>query len=171
MRLFVVVAALLMFLAAPAGAGDAPRVPAVGALIPAAAERALTCRDFRNRVVRNVEIHDLGDAGRAQFVYGQGPVIMLDPELLGTLPPDLQMFFKLHECGHHVLGHLVAPTGKSEMEADCWAIHKGRETGIFTRDDVDKWRPYFANSLGSSFGHLPGPQRVEFLLGCFDEPQ
>ena len=171
MRLFVVVAALLMFLAAPAGAGDAPRAPAVGALIPSAAGRALTCRDFRNRVVRTVEIHDLGDAGRAQFVYGQGPVIMLDPELLGKLPPDLQMFFKLHECGHHVLGHLVAPTDKSEKEADCWAIHKGRETGIFTRDDVDKWRPYFANSLGSSFGHLPGPQRVEFLLGCFDEPE
>lgn len=171
MRLFVVLAGLLMFLTGPAGAADSLPDPTPNAIVPPAADQALACRDFRNRVVHTVEVHALGDAGRAEFVYGQGPVIMIDPELMGMLPANLQMFFKLHECGHHVLGHLFAPTDKSEMEADCWAIHKGRETGIFTRADIDKWRPFFANSVGSNFGHLPGPQRVEFLLGCFDEPE
>jgi hypothetical protein len=135
-------------------------------LPPAADKSAVTCRDFRNRMVRTVEVQELGDAGRAEFVEG-GPVIMLDPVLLGGLPANLQVFFKLHECAHHVLGHLFAPTSESEKEADCWAIKQERKRGL-TQDDIVAWKPHFAASKGSNFGHLPGPQRIEFLLACLD---
>ena len=130
---------------------------------------AFKCRDFRNLTVRLVEVKQLGDVGRAEHIEGSGPVIMVDPEILSGLPPQLQLFFKLHECGHHVMGHLFAPTNKSEKEADCWAIQKGRERAAFTKEDLISWKPYFANSRGDDFGHMPGPQRVEYLLGCFDE--
>ncbi len=134
---------------------------------PAQEGSAITCRDFRNRPVRMMDVADLGDAGRAEFVQGN-PVIMLDPVLLGKLPESLQMFFKLHECGHHVLGHIFAPTDASEKEADCWAIKQGHQLGLFAHTDVAGWLPYFAASRGSPFGHLPGPQRVEFLVACFE---
>lgn len=140
-------------------------------LAPAAASARdgdLKCRDFRNRTVRVVEIPALGDAGRAEFVQGS-PIIMLDPVLMATLPSKLQTFFKLHECAHHTLGHLFAPTAKSEKEADCWAVQEGRKRAGFVKEDIIAWKPFFAMSRGDAFGHMPGPQRVEFLLGCFDE--
>lgn len=131
-------------------------------------EAVSKCRDFRNRTVHLVEIPALGDVGRAEFIQGS-PVIMLDPALIATLPAKLQVFFKLHECAHHTLGHLFAPTYKSEKEADCWAVKEGRKRTGLTQDDIIAWKPYFAQSRGDPFGHMPGPQRVEFLLGCFDE--
>ena len=126
------------------------------------------CRDFRNRPVRTLDVAALGDVGRAEFIEGF-PVIMLDPAVMEKLPASLQTFFILHECAHHVLGHLFAPTVESEKEADCWAIHEGRKRKTFSHDDVLAWKPHFAASLGSKMGHLPGPERVAFLLACFDE--
>ncbi|MEQ1694660.1 MAG: hypothetical protein ABL901_02365 [Hyphomicrobiaceae bacterium] len=163
------VLALLALILNPAGAlADPARAsPVVPSPLPPAADRSVVaCRDFRNRTVRTVEVQALGDAGRAEFVAG-APVIMLDPVLMGGLPANLQVFFKLHECGHHVLGHLFAPTTESEKEADCWAIKQERKHGL-THDDIVAWKPHFAASKGSRFGHLPGPQRVEFLLACLD---
>ena len=163
--------ALALLLLAPARAESATAAPAVqGLILPTVAPRAtVTCHDFRNRPVNIIDVRALGDAGRAEFIPGQGPVVMIDPELMATLPENLQVFFKLHECGHHALGHLYAPSERSEKEADCWAIQRGRDAGVFTRQEVANWLPYFAKSTGSRFGHLPGPQRVDYLLGCFDE--
>lgn len=127
------------------------------------------CLDFKGRKVRTLDVTDLGDAGRADFVNSM-PVIMLDPSLLGKLPSNLRVFFHMHECAHHRLGHLFAPTDESEKEADCWAIKHGRQRQSFSRDDIVAWRPHFAGSRGSKTGHLPGPARVEFLLSCFDTP-
>ena len=114
-----------------------------------------------------VDVEGLGDAGRAEFIEGM-PIIFLDPAVLESLPANLQFFFKLHECGHHALGHLFAPSSRSEKEADCWAINEERRLAGLAKDDVIAWKPQFAASRGSQVGHLPGPQRIEFLLGCFD---
>jgi hypothetical protein len=167
--LTAIVAVIGSATASYAGEVIAAPMPPPRAVLPPAADKVMSCRDFRRRPVRTVEVPDLGDAGRAEFIEGM-PVIMLDPALLAGLPANLQIFFKLHECGHHVLGHLFAPTDKSEKEADCWAITEGRKLGAFGKDDVIAWKPHFAASRGSKMGHLPGPQRVEFLLGCFEEP-
>ena len=168
MRCFLVIVALVLG-GVPAYAEEITAIPfAPPQPVAPAAASTLACKDFRRRPVRTVEVADLEDVGRAQFVGG-APVIMVNPQLMATLPPDLQTFFKLHECGHHVLGHIIAPTDKSEQEADCWAVQEGRKLGTFTKDDIIAWKPYFAASRGSKVGHLPGPQRVEFLLACFDE--
>jgi hypothetical protein len=129
----------------------------------------MQCYDFRGMVVRTVRLTQLGDVGRA-WIITRMPVIALDPDRLATLPPKMQIFFYAHECAHHVLGHNFHPTPASESEADCWSIKYGREKGILTRADVEGFAPFLAQSKGSPFGHLPGPERQALLLHCYDEP-
>lgn len=145
-----------------ARAGDLEAEPIVGGV-------PMQCMDFRGVVVRTTKMTDLGDVGRA-FIVTRMPVIALDPDRLASLPPKLQVFFYWHECAHHVLAHNYAPTINSEIEADCWSINAGRDRGLFTREDVQGFAPYFAQSRGSPFGHLKGPKRAELLVSCFDNP-
>ena len=129
---------------------------------------ALECKDIRGSAVRVVSLADLGDVGRAGVV-NRVPVIAMDQKLLNTLPEKLQLFFYAHECAHHVLGHVYLFSLSRETEADCWAIKNGRELGHFSRRDIEGFEPFLKDSGGSSWGHLPGPERVKFLLKCFDD--
>ncbi|MEL7048022.1 MAG: hypothetical protein AAFO75_03515, partial [Pseudomonadota bacterium] len=105
----------------------------------------ITCTDFRGRSVVNMAVAKLGDVGFAR-VINTVPYILLDPEVLRTLPKKLQLFFYSHECAHHVLGHWFNPTVNSEREADCWAIKKHRDSGILSRQDVVDFAPWLRNS-------------------------
>ncbi len=129
----------------------------------------VSCRDSYGLNVHAVLVSDLGDVGRARNLY-KTPVIMMDPSHLIRLPGKLQLFFFGHECAHHVLGHTYVLRPGVETEADCWAAKDGRDRGLFTRDDVQSWAPWFAQSRGSTVsGHLPGPERARFILQCFDD--
>ncbi|HRO48618.1 MAG TPA: hypothetical protein PLW75_00610 [Hyphomicrobium sp.] len=130
---------------------------------------AMTCRDFRGRIVQTLNAPLRGDVGRATFI-ATVPVIALDPVRLATLPEKMRIFFYQHECAHHVLAHIFNPTIESEREADCWSIGHGRTAGHFTREDVEAFAPFLAHSRGSPFGHLPGPERHAHLLACYDAP-
>ena len=129
----------------------------------------LTCRDFRGQVVRAIRLDDLGDVAHAR-VINRMPIITLNQNRLDTLPGKLQIFFFNHECAHHVMGHVFYPTATSENEADCWSVKEGRRTGLLSREDVAAFSPHLAQSRGSAFGHLPGPQRSARLMACFDDP-
>lgn len=154
----IAVAILLTFI--PSRPEAAPRFTVAG--------QAMDCTDFRGRSVLAIKVTDLGDVGRA-WVVNTVPYILLDPEVLRTLPKPLQIFFYAHECAHHTLGHWYNPSPQSEREADCWAINYGRNAGFFRRQTVVDFEPWLAKSKGSRFGHLPGPQRVKYMLSCFDE--
>lgn len=130
--------------------------------------RDLTCTDYLGRQVRTYTVAGLGDAGWSEIFF-RVPVIKLDPDVLRTLPGKMQVFFFLHECGHHKLGHLLSGSGEAEPEADCWAIKTGRDSGFYGREDVVAFGRFFAYSNGSRVGHLPGPERHAFLLNCFDQ--
>lgn len=130
----------------------------------------MRCHDFRGAVVRTLQTTELGDVGRASIV-ARVPVIQLDTERLAKLPPKLQIFFFMHECAHHVLGHVIRPTLQSERDADCWSANYGRWAGLFSRKDVEGFAPFFAASNGSKFGHLPGAERSAYILNCFDKPE
>jgi hypothetical protein len=129
----------------------------------------MRCYDFRGGVVRTLKTTELGDVGRASII-ARMPIISLDSDRMRALPPTLQVFFFMHECAHHVLGHVIRPTLQSERDADCWSVNYGRWAGLFARMDVLNWAPYFARSNGSRFGHLAGPQRQAYILRCYDEP-
>jgi hypothetical protein len=164
MRLF----ALVICLAALVGAGRASADQV--SIQPVIGDRPMRCYDYRGAVVRTLRTTELGDVGRASII-GRFPVISLDTDRLAVLPVKMQVFFYMHECAHHVLAHVLRPTLESEREADCWAIDYGRWAGLFSRPDIEGFAPYLANSRGSRFGHLPGPERLAYLLKCFDEPR
>ncbi len=130
--------------------------------------RDLSCTDYLGRQVRTYAVAGLGDVGWSEIFF-RVPVIKLDPDVLRTLPGKMQVFFFLHECGHHKLGHLLSGSREAEPEADCWAIKTGRDSGFYGRADVEAFRRFFAFSNGSRAGHLPGLERHAFLLNCFDE--
>ncbi len=156
------IAALGLLLSiAPAGSEGLEMEPVIGGL-------PMRCRDFRGVAVRTVRQTQLGDVARA-WIITRMPIISVDPDRLATLPDRMQTFFYMHECAHHVLGHTFYPTPSSENDADCWAIQRGRAVGLLTRADVEGFTPYLANSKGSPFGHLPGPEREAHLLRCFDD--
>jgi hypothetical protein len=130
----------------------------------------MRCYDFRGALVRTLKTTQLGDVGRASII-ARMPIISIDTDRLAVLPAKLQVFFYMHECAHHVLGHVMHPTLQSERDADCWAINYGRWVGMFTRNDVEAFGPYLASSRATPFGHLAGPEREAYLLKCFDQPE
>lgn len=129
----------------------------------------MRCYDYRGALVRTLQTTQLGDVGRASIIQRM-PIISLDTDRMAKLPAKLQIFFFMHECAHHVLGHVIQPTLQSERDADCWASNYGRWAGLFTRKDVEEFAPFFAKSNGSKFGHLAGPERQAYILMCFDTP-
>ena len=109
----------------------------------------------------------MGDVARSTL-YGRIPVITLDTEVMASLSGKLQIFFYLHECAHHVLGHMFAPQPDSEKEADCWSIKIGRDQSYFNLSDVKSFTNRIMSSPGSARGHLPGRERMAHLLECFE---
>ena len=168
MRAFRALIALAVSCTALVLAGEVAAGGTEGSVSVTLGGRELSCTDYRGLPVRTYEVAGLGDAGFSEMFF-KVPVIKIDPDVMGTLPGKLQVFFFLHECGHHKLGHLVSGSAQAETEADCWAIHTGRENHFYDRDDIVAFGHYFEASGGSLAGHLPGPQRHAFLLACFDE--
>ncbi len=115
----------------------------------------MRCHDFRGVVVRTLQTTDLGDVGRASIV-ARVPVIQLDTERLAKLPPKLQMFFFMHECAHHVLGHIIQPTLQSERDADCWSVNYGRWAGLFFARGRPGVRAVFCNQQWLQIRPSPG---------------
>lgn len=161
----VLAAVAVMFAAIFSGSSTAQARPGAFEI----AGTPAVCKDFRGRSVVTMAVASLGDVGFAR-VINTVPYILMDPEVLRTLPKKLQIFFFSHECAHHVLGHWFNPTARSEQEADCWAIRKMRDAGELTRQNVLDFTPWIRKSRGSPLGHLPGPERAEHLVACFDEP-
>lgn len=154
-------AALAAFGRAPAHADDDGTGPQTIAGV------RIECRDIRGRAVRTFHIKNLGDVGRAGIV-NRAPIIAIDPNIMMLLPDKVQLFFYLHECAHHVLGHWMAFAPDHENAADCWAIRYGRDRHLLDRKDVEAFAPVLAASRGSNAGHLPGPERARHLLECYD---
>lgn len=166
MRVVLALAMAILALVGAAGSGAAQEEPGGRTLI---AGVTLECSDFRGRPVQTYKTSGLGDVARSTL-YGRIPVITLDTEVMESLSGKLQIFFYLHECAHHVLGHMFAPQPDSENEADCWSIKTGRDQSYFNRADILAFTNRIMASPGSARGHLPGRERMAYLLECFETP-
>lgn len=169
---YVAFAAFTLWASTALARDDATATPGAGDRGGARGEtliagKTMSCKDIRGIAVHTMQVANLGDVGRAGVV-NKVPIIAIDPHIIARLPDKLQIFFYEHECAHHVLGHWFQTSFTMESDADCWAIRHGRDTGIFSRDDVLSFAPFLANSGGSPFGHLPGPERSKNLVKCFD---
>ncbi len=163
MRGWALFVAIALLAGRPAAADELQVQPVIG-------DSPMRCYDYRGALVRTLMTTDLGDVGRASII-ARMPIISLDSDRMRSLPGKMQVFFYMHECAHHVLGHMLRPTLESEREADCWSVNYGRWSGLLTRKDIEGFAPYLVRSNGSARGHLPGRERLAFLLTCFDKPE
>ena len=81
----------------------------------------LGCHNTARAQVPEIPRQGLGDIARAVMTPG-GPVIFYDPMICAQMGALACRFFRAHEYGHIVLGHLggVFPP-MAEMQADCFA--------------------------------------------------
>ncbi len=58
-------------------------------------------------------------------VYKGDGHIMLNPDILESMPTVMKLYIAEHECAHMVVGF------KDEAAAVCWAVRNGRDQGWF----------------------------------------
>lgn len=102
-------------------------------------------------VILNYQLPDVG--------MNTGQAIILNPNVLASLPTPLKMYWFGHECGHFAVG-------PDEMSADCWAVKTGRAQGWFLPQDFGNLWVMFQNNPGS-LRHPPGPIRWQNMVNCF----
>lgn len=82
------------------------------------AGQRIVCSGVRFRFDR--ELNNFG-------MYWPG-LIKLNPKRLRSLPPTVQRFVVLHECGHR--------RHDDESGADCWAVQRGKSQGWLTAGGI-----------------------------------
>lgn len=143
-------------------------LPSMGQAQTMIAGVSVNCMDAYGVPVMTTLTTQLGDVGMARIEPNDARVIYLNPIILNTLPPSIQLFVYAHECAHHHLGHTYGFYRPSkEREADCWAIRTGRDQGWITPNTLDTMVYYFIGNPGSPWGHLPGPQRLQHFVNCY----
>lgn len=86
--------------------------------------------------------------------------IILNPSKLDPLPTPVQLYIYAHECGHLIYG-------PKEIQADCYAIKRGRREGWLNRDGLEDICAFFQDHPGD-YAHPPGPERCQIMTRCFD---
>jgi hypothetical protein len=154
--IFLIVATFSLSAKAQFGPGFNPFNPVIGGA-------PVYCTAYTGQPVALVLNWQLNDVGRA--IPGLPPRIELNPNVLASLTPLMQLFWYGHECAHHVLG-----PANSEINADCWSIKTMRNQGLLTPSLVPQLQMQITSAPGSVWGHLPGPQRAQLMAACFFNP-
>ena len=127
------------------------------------------CVDIRGREVAAVVDSQIPDVARA-FVDQQSgqPLVAYNPAIMGMLAPETQLFFFVHECAHHVIGHAVglATPRTMEQEADCWAANRLHMTGLLGPRELQIIQADIIRYGRGDATHLPGNFRAANLAGC-----
>lgn len=141
----------LLLLAAPA---------ALGAQLPLDG-----CIDRADRPVRRITRNDMIWAGVATVEQGES-VIYWNQRRMGGRARATQIFVYLHECGHHMLGHVwKTNSAKWEQEADCWAVQLMWEGGILANRHLRVLEKDLSRTRGDAI-HLGGEKLLQALRGC-----
>lgn len=145
-----------------------PVVATLSAVAPLHAQQLYSgCIDRIGRPVTTIPAPALPSAGTATVVDGR-PVIYWNPQAMRGASETARTFIYLHECAHHMLGHLYRPNDlRWETEADCWAIQHMVEGGAMHGRDVVALEEELARWPGDAT-HLGGARLVQSLNGCLD---
>lgn len=144
-------------------------LPVVGLTGIAAAQAPFSaCVDREGRPIRSVTETNMGWAGVAT-VQNDEPLILWNSDAMKGVPEIDQLFIYLHECGHHVLGHVYehGDGSKKEVEADCWAIQLMADGGMVNGTGVDAVERGRKRVQGDDT-HLGGEAAVMSLRECLD---
>lgn len=124
----------------------------MGILLPAAAAFGQ---------VPEIPDSSLSDIAVTRTVNGQD-FIVYNPVVCEQLGSALCSFYRIHEYGHVVLGHLHRPMSQREMEAeaDCWAA---RHAGPYELAAAIQW---FETGHGGDYSHGSPLERAAILHLC-----
>jgi hypothetical protein len=123
------------------------------------------CVDISGAPVASVPDSTINDVAVARREGGH-PVIRYNPQVLASISNTSRLFWYLHECGHHVLGHGFQYVGlQHERDADCWAAVKLKELKQLTTNRLNTLAAEFAPNPGD-WSHLPGPMRTMDIVNC-----
>ena len=132
------------------------------------------CIDYYRRPVLNVRNDTLNDVAFSDMMRHRGvhmgPMIIINYKMLARLSKPSQRFFIVHECGHHVLGHLYfrPPGPQAEREADCYAIRTLIRHEHFTFKDIEAVQNDMRKFGRKTIYHLNGGSRAKALLKCIE---
>lgn len=138
-------------------------------------ERALSyvgCVDIRGLQVTAVANSQVQDVARAYIdPVSRQPMVIYNPEVLAQLQSATRLFFFVHECAHHVIGHALgfATPGTMEQEADCWAVNRLQATGLLGMDEIRTIQGDIIRFGRGDLTHLPGGRRAVNLLSCLND--
>jgi hypothetical protein len=114
----------------------------------------------------------LQDVGQA-LLYGQQPVIRMNPYILQALPPIAQVFFYAHECGHHLSGDVINGythnfiNPNTELRADMIGIRMVRDQMHPSQDQLLLLEQVIKTNPKWDATHLPGPMRAQWIRQCY----
>ncbi len=126
------------------------------------------CRDRDHQLIPGVVDNNLTYAGLATFQDGR-PVILWNANSNRHLSDSEQIYIYLHECAHHLLGHLQQPKNSPEweIEADCWAIQLMVDGGMIKGRHLHQLERSRRTVQGDRT-HLGGEAHVQSLRECLE---
>jgi hypothetical protein len=113
--------------------------------------RTLKCGNVRNALDRRLP--NLGISIPASRL------LVINPTLLAHESKTVRVFVFNHECGHHHVG-------ASELNADCWAVHRGVEEGWLDKVGLGEVCQSFRGAPATPT-HPSGARRCGNLDRCF----
>lgn len=123
------------------------------------------CIDRTGRPVRGIIRNDMTWAGVATVEHGE-PVIYWNQRLMRGRSRTTQIFIHLHECAHHMLGHIWKMSeARWEQEADCWAVQGMWEGGMIAGRHLRVLEEELSRTRGDAI-HLGGEKLLEALREC-----
>ncbi|MGE0352677.1 MAG: hypothetical protein AB7Q69_05490 [Gemmatimonadales bacterium] len=160
---------------APVPIGITALLTLLWGLSPSAAAQApeYPCVDRAGRPVRTIVSDSLPFAAWAVLRQGTDPVIYWNPGRQGTASSNIRLMVFLHECAHHVLGHVgkfspVDMKREFEREADCWAVQTMLEEERITGMELDAMLDEIRHWTGD-LTHQGGEALVITLRRCLAE--
>lgn len=137
----------------------------------AAAQPAITyptCSDILGRQVASVQDNSINDVAIATLAHDGSPIIKDNTTILAGFQPQTRLFIYAHECGHHVLGHIIGHgyAFTAEQHADCWGIVALVRHQMISVADLRVIQHDMTGLGDGDWMHLPGPQRALNLEQC-----
>lgn len=135
--------------------------------------KVFTCQSSTGRLVPfffSESANALG--GGAATVKDGKESITFSPSYLQKLPAQAAFFVAHHECAHLALPMGIGlGTLAQESNADCYAVRKMQANGLLTSwSEFSDAMVAIKNSVASSMGHLPGPDRIKAAAACLKVP-
>jgi hypothetical protein len=126
------------------------------------------CNDIRNIPVASISDYSVQDIAVAMLAPNGAPLIRYNQNVVSSVAPQTRVFFYMHECGHHALGHNFGTTHqlRVEQDADCFAIRTMVGNGMVNDSDIRVIQADLYSKARGDWSHLPGPQRAINLREC-----